>query len=111
MTDSNNMPENQSDFLIYRTDDGRVQISARLAGESLWLSLNQMSELYLRDKSVISRHIRSILADGELVRDSVVADYATTASDSKTYKVTYYNLDMIIAVRLQNLLQFAQNGG
>jgi hypothetical protein len=92
------MPEQQSDILIYQAEDGRTKISTRLENETLWLSLNQMVELYRRDKSVISRHIRNILEDGELARDSVVANYATTAADGKTYQVTYYNLEMILAV-------------
>lgn len=92
------MPEQQSDILIYQAEDGRTKISTRLENETLWLSLNQMVELYRRDKSVISRHIRNIIEDGELAQDSVVANYATTAADGKTYQVTYYNLEMILAV-------------
>ncbi|MDO4233337.1 MAG: RhuM family protein, partial [Lautropia sp.] len=60
--------------------------------------LQQMAEVFGRDKSVISRHLRNIFADGELVRDSVVAKNATTAADGKTYQVEYYNLDAILSV-------------
>ncbi len=98
MNQPENAPEKHSDILIYQAEDGRTKISTRLENETLWLSLNQMVELYQRDKSVISRHIRNILEDGELAQDSVVADYATTAADGKRYQVKHYNLDMILAV-------------
>ena len=57
-----------------------------------------MADLFQRDKSTISRHIRNVFSDGELSKDSVVANFATTASDGKTYQVDYYNLDVIISV-------------
>jgi hypothetical protein len=62
------------------------------------LTLNQLAELFQRDKSVVSRHIKNVFEEGELSPDSVVAKYATTAADGKTYQVDYYNLDMIISV-------------
>jgi len=64
----------------------------------LWLNLNQMAALFGRDKSVISRHLRNIFREGELVRDSVVAFFATTATDGKTYTVEHFNLDAMISV-------------
>lgn len=70
----------------------------RLYEESVWLSLNQMVELFERDKSVISRHLNNIFKSGELKRDEVVAKNTTTAADGKTYQVDYYNLDAIISV-------------
>lgn len=70
----------------------------RLNGETVWLSLAQLAELFQRDKSVISRHIKNVFDEGELVADSVVANFATTAADAKTYRVAYYNLDVIISV-------------
>ena len=69
-----------------------------MRGETVWLSLDRMEELFQRDKSTVSRHIKNIFAEGELIRDSVVANFATTAGDGKTYKVDYYNLDVIISV-------------
>ena len=66
--------------------------------ETVWLSLDQMAELFQRDKSTISRHIRNIFDEGELERESVVANFATTATDGKTYQVDFYNLDVIISV-------------
>ena len=87
-----------AEFLLYQTEDGRTRVEARFAGETAWLSLGQMAELFQRDKSVISRHIKNVFDEGELRRESVVAEYATTAADGKTYKVEYFNLDVIISV-------------
>lgn len=66
--------------------------------ETVWLSLVQMADLFQRDKSTISKYIKNIFEDGELVRNSVVAKFATTTADGKTYQVDYYNLDVIISV-------------
>ncbi len=91
-------PKPDSDLILYLTEDGRTRLQVRLEGETVWLSLNQMVDLFQRDKSVISRHIKHIFEEGELVRDSVVAESATTAADGKTYQVEFYNLDVIISV-------------
>ncbi len=99
MTD--NLPLTQSQILIYQTEDGRTRIDVRLENETVWLSLNQMAELFQRDKSVISRHIRNVFEEGELLRESTVAKYATVQSEGTrrvTRAVDYYNLDMIISV-------------
>ena len=85
-------------FLLYQTPDGDSQIEVKLQHDTVWLSLDQMAELFQRNKSTISRHVKNVLEDGELEEKSVVAFFATTASDSKTYSVAYYNLDMIISV-------------
>ena len=85
-------------FLLYQTPDGDSQIEVKLQNDTVWLALDQMAELFQRNKSTISRHIKNVLEDGELEEKSVVAFFATTASDSKTYSVAYYNLDMIISV-------------
>ncbi len=87
-----------TEFLLYRSEDGQARIEVHMAGETVWLSLTQMSELFGRDKSVISRHIRNLFHDGELAREAVVAVFATTAADAKTYQVEYFNLDVIISV-------------
>jgi prophage maintenance system killer protein len=86
------------EVVLYEAPDGGIRIDVRLVDGSVWLSLNQMAELFSRDKSVISRHMGSVFASGELDRTAVVADNATTASDGKTYKVAYYNLDAILSV-------------
>jgi hypothetical protein len=85
-------------FILYQTEDGRTSLDVRFQNETVWLSLNQMAELFQRDKSVISRHIKNVFEEGELVRTSVVAESATTAADGKTYQVEFYNLDVIISV-------------
>ena len=64
----------------------------------MWLSIDQMAELFGRDRSVIGKHVRTIFKEGELQKDSVWAKFAYTASDGKTYQVDYYNLDVIISV-------------
>jgi hypothetical protein len=79
-------PAPDSDLILYLTEDGRTRLQVRLEGETLWLSLGQMVDLFQRDKSVISRHIKNIFEEGELVRDSVVAESATTAADGKSWK-------------------------
>lgn len=85
-------------LILYTTEDGRDRIELRAQDGTVWLSLNRIADLFERDKSVISRHIANIFDDGELVEDSVVANFATTAADGKTYQVDHYNLDMILAV-------------
>ncbi len=88
----------QTPIAIYQTADGSISTEVRLEGESLWLSLQQIANLFGRDKSQISRHLRNIFVSGELDKNSVVAENATTAADGKTYQVSYYNLDAIISV-------------
>ena len=85
-------------FLLYQTPDGDSQIEVKLQNDTVWLSLDQMAELFQRNKSTISRHIKNVLEDGELEADSVIANFATTATDGKKYSVAYYILDMIISV-------------
>lgn len=92
------MSENRTELMMYQTEDGQTKIDVRMENETVWLSLDQMAELFQRDKSTISRHIRNIFAEGELDREAVVAKFATTASDGKTYQVDFYNLDVIISV-------------
>ncbi|MCO6488277.1 MAG: virulence RhuM family protein [Phaeodactylibacter sp.] len=86
------------EVIHYTTEEGAVAIEVNLRDETVRLSLNQLVVLFERDKSVLSRHIRNIFQEGELERDSVIANFATTAADGKTYQVDYYNLDVIISV-------------
>jgi len=88
----------EAEFLLYQSEDGRARVEVRFEGETAWLSLTQMADLFQRDKSVISRHIKNVFQEGELDRASVVAESATTAADGKTYQVEYFNLDLIISV-------------
>ena len=91
--------ENINDkIIIYQTSDGQTAIDVRLENETVWLSLDLMSNLFQRDKSTVSRHIKNIFSEGELAREAVVAKFATTAADGKTYNVDYFNLDVIISV-------------
>ena len=76
-------PAPQSSLILYQTEDGRTRLEVRLQNETVWLSLNQMADLFQRDKSVISRHIKNVFDEGELVRRSVVANSATTAADGR----------------------------
>ena len=92
------MNKEKADMIIYTTEDGLTKVETTFDGDTVWLSIDQMAELFQRDKSTISRHIKNIFIEGELQRDSVVAKFATTASDGKVYNVDYYNLDVIISV-------------
>jgi prophage maintenance system killer protein len=85
-------------IVLYQAPDGSVKLDVRLEKDTIWLNLSQMAALFERDKSVISRHLRNVFGTGELDRESVVAFFATTAADGKTYNVEYYNLDAIISV-------------
>lgn len=85
-------------IILYQTPDGESKIEIRLENDTVWLSADQMAELFQRNKSTISRHIKNVLEDGELEESSVVAFFATTAADGKKYSVAFYNLDMIISV-------------
>ena len=85
-------------IILYQTQDGESKIEVTLANATVWLSADQMAELFQRNKSTISRHIKNVFEEDELSQDSVVAFYATTASDGKIYQVAYYNLDMIISI-------------
>jgi len=87
-----------SDIRIYQLADGKTEINVQLDNETVWLNLNQIVDLFERDKSVISRHINNLFKEDELQKNSVVAKNATTASDGKIYQVDYYNLDVIISV-------------
>lgn len=104
--------EDKGEIVIYQTQDGTTQLDVRLDGETVWITQDQMTQLFQRDKSTISRHIRNIFDDGELDENSVVAFFATTANDGKIYNVAYYNLDVIISVgyrvKSQRGVQFRQ---
>ena len=90
--------ENKGEVVIYQTEDGLTKLEVNLQDETVWLSIDQMAELFQRDRSVIGKHIRNIFKEGELVKDSVWAKFAYTASDGKDYNVDFYNLDVIISV-------------
>ena len=91
------MKNQQNEIILYQANNS-IEVEVLLVDETVWLSLNQLSKLFNRDKSVISRHIKNIFNEEELLVDAVVAKYATTALDGKMYQVEYYNLDVIISV-------------
>ena len=88
---------NQGEIILYQPDE-EIKLDVRLENETVWLSIDEMSYLFGRDISVIGKHIRNIFKEGELIKNSVWAKFAYTASDGKTYQVDYYNLDVIISV-------------
>lgn len=88
-------------FLLYQTPDGVSKTEVKLQDDTVWLSLDQMAELFQRNKSTISRHIKNVLEEGELLADSTIANFATVQNEGKRHverQITYYNLDMIISV-------------
>jgi hypothetical protein len=88
----------KSQLLFYQAPDGRTRLEVRLQGETVWLTQAQMAELFQRERSVITKHIRNLFEEGELAENSVCANYAQTAADGKIYQTVYYNLDVIISV-------------
>lgn len=93
--------EQYGEMLIYQTEDGMTKISVSMHDETVWLSLDQMAELFQRDKSTISRHIKNVFEDGELQREATVAKIATVQSEGNRQverAIEYYNLDVIISV-------------
>ncbi len=88
----------KKDIIIYQTKTGKIEFKGDFEKDTVWGSLNQIADLFGRDKSVISRHIKNIFNSDELSKNSVVAKIATTADDGKTYQVDYYNLDVILSV-------------
>ena len=88
----------QSNIIIYNTDDGKVKIILYAKDGNIWMNQNQMAELFATSIPNISMHISNILKEGELQQDSVIKEYLTTASDGKNYNVTFYSLEMILAI-------------
>ena len=87
-----------NEVVIFKDNEIELNVSLSTEENTVWLSLDAMSKLFEKNKSTISRHIKNIFNEGELQQNAVVANFATTASDGKTYNVTYYNLDVIISV-------------
>ena len=94
-------PAPGGEFLLYQTEDGRTRLEVRVQQETVWLSLNQMAELFQRDKSVISRHVNNVFEEAELRRDATVAKSATVQTEGGkqvTREIEFFNLDVIISV-------------
>lgn len=96
---SENLPEApQGEFVLFRSEDGQTRVECRFESDTLWLSQASICELYGKAKATISEHISNIFTEGELIEDSVVRFYRTTADDGKQYNVKYFNLSMILAI-------------
>ena len=104
--------DTQQDIIIYKTNDNKVKIALYAKDGSIWLNQNQLADLFDTSKQSIGQHIINILDDKELNKDSVVKKFFTTASDGKNYEVTFYSLEMILAigfrVRSKRGIQFRQ---
>ena len=85
-------------FILYQTEDGKLKIDVRFDGETVWLTQQQLSELFQTSKQNIGQHLKGIFSEGELAQDSVVKKFFTTAADGKRYATNFYNLDAIISV-------------
>ena len=90
----------KSNIIIYTTEDGLAKIDTTFDGDTVWLSIDQMAELFQRDRSVIGKHVRNVFKEGELPKESVWAKFAYTAANGKVYDVDYYNLGVITCFRI-----------
>lgn len=88
----------ESAIVLYRAADGMVSLDVRLERETVWLTQKQMAALFATERSVITKHLRNVLKEGELDREAVSAKFAHTAEDGKVYQTSFYNLDAIISV-------------
>ncbi len=91
------MPEN-TQIEIYQPKKGKPSVDVKITKDTVWLNRHQLTYLFQKDIKTIGKHINNVIKDGELSKNSVVAKFATTAADGKTYQVEHYNLDMIISV-------------
>lgn len=89
---------NMTDFVLYKTPDNKISINVQIEDETVWLTQDQMAELFDKSKKTISEHIVNIFGEGELAESSVVRNFRITATDGKNYDVRHYNLDVIISV-------------
>lgn len=90
--------QDSREVIVFESRDGEARIEVTTDYDTVWLTQTQLVELFQRDKSVISRHINNIFGEKELEKEPVVANFATTAADGKTYQVEHYNLDVVISV-------------
>ncbi len=91
-------PEGTGEVVVYEAPDGEVRVDVRVDRDTVWLTQDQMSHLFGRERSVVTKHIRNVFREGELDASAVCAKFAHTAADGKTYQVDHYNLDVIISV-------------
>lgn len=83
------MDKEKADMIIYTTEDGLTKVETTFDGDTVWLSIDQMAELFQRDRSVIGKHVRNIFKEGELEKESVWAKFAYTASDGKNMRLIF----------------------
>ncbi|KJN30412.1 hypothetical protein SS41_05265 [Enterobacter hormaechei subsp. xiangfangensis] len=95
---------------MFASKDGKVRIECRFESDTLWLSQATICELYGKAKATISGHIKNIFDEGELVENSVVRFYRTTASDGKVYNVQYFSLPVILAIGYRRLIKMGKAG-
>lgn len=104
MSKSNPLPEHPSEVLLYRTDDGSFRLDVPTDGETVWLSQQQMADLFGKARSTIAGHIKNVFEEGELPEEVVCRDFRHTtphgalAGKTQTQEVRHYNLDVIISV-------------
>lgn len=101
--------QNNSEILIYQSENGSTRIDVKIIDETVWLTQAQLCELYQTSKSNVSEHIKHIFEEGELEQESVVRNFRTTAVDGKNYNVIHYNLDMIISLGYRIKSKIATN--
>jgi hypothetical protein len=92
------MDNKEQNIIIYKTIDGKASVSLLTIEDNVWMNQNQIAALFDTSIPNISMHISNVLKEGELVKDSVIKDYLTTATDGKNYSVTFYSLEMILAI-------------
>lgn len=90
--------QNKSQIILYQTDDGQTKLQVKMEDETVWLTQDQMAELFAKGRSTITEHIQNVFKEGELVEKSVCREFRRTGSDGKEYAVKHYNLDVIISV-------------
>ena len=100
---------NNSEFLIYQSENGMTKIDVKIIDETVWLTQAQLCELYQTSKSNVSEHIKHIFEEGELEQESVIRKFRTTGTDGKSYNVIHYNLDMIISLGYRIKSKIATN--
>jgi len=90
--------ENNSQIILYQTDEGKTRVEVKMDGETVWLTQDQMAELFEKGRSTVAEHILNVFNEGELEEISVCREFRRTGSDGKEYQVKHYNLDVIISV-------------
>jgi len=90
--------QNESQIILYQTEDGQTRLQVKMENETVWLTQDQMAELFAKGRSTITEHIQNVFKEGELDEKSVCREFRRTGSDGKEYVVKHYNLDVIISV-------------